>query len=74
MGFVMLSFFIILPVYAFFWYGQEAVAPFDKALNTVSIALIAVEVLAGINATRKVLHAQALAFYLSEASQVPVMM
>ena len=46
MGFVSLSFFIILPVYAFFWYGQEKVQPFDKALHTVSIALLAAEVLA----------------------------
>jgi hypothetical protein len=46
MGFVSLSFFIILPVYAYFWYGQERVQPFDKALNTVAIALLAAEVFA----------------------------
>lgn len=69
MGFVSLSFFVILPVYVYFWYGQEGAQPFDRALNTVSIALLAAEVLAGMNATRKVLHAQSLAFYLSEASR-----
>ena len=35
MAFTALSAFIILPVHAFFWYGQESVQPFDKALNTV---------------------------------------
>ena len=69
MGFVSLSFFIVLPVYAFFWYGQEMVQPFDKALNSVSIALIVAEVVAGMNAPRKVLRAQSLAFYLREASR-----
>lgn len=46
LGFVALSFFIVLPVYAYFWFGQEAVQPFDKALNTVAISLLAAEVLA----------------------------
>eukprot|EP00740_Mantoniella_antarctica_P022029 CAMPEP_0198705296 /NCGR_PEP_ID=MMETSP1468-20131203/390359_1 /TAXON_ID=1461545 /ORGANISM="Mantoniella sp, Strain CCMP1436" /LENGTH=163 /DNA_ID=CAMNT_0044464163 /DNA_START=18 /DNA_END=509 /DNA_ORIENTATION=+ len=69
MGFVSLSVFVILPVNAFFWYGQSAVQPFDKALNTVAMTLLAAEIVAGINATRKVLRAQQLAYYLSESSQ-----
>ena len=63
LGFVALSVFVAIPVLAFFWFAQEQATAFDRALNTVAVLIVLAEVVAGANATRKVLNAQSLAFF-----------
>ncbi|EEH52630.1 uncharacterized protein MICPUCDRAFT_53205 [Micromonas pusilla CCMP1545] len=64
-GFVLLSFFVVLPLHAYFWWGQDDASPFDKSLNNFACVLIFLECITGVNAARKTLAAQSLAFYMS---------
>ena len=65
MGFVALSLFVTVPLFAYFWYGQEQVTAFDKALNTFALILTVAEVFTGVNAARKILASQSLAFFMA---------
>ena len=64
--FIVLTFVPQMPAQAFLATFQKNITPFDRALNTFSLAFLVVGFISGIFAFMRLLRSQAQKFYLEE--------